>query len=56
MSYACGGNHGINGFDCEGYFCSEHNHKHTEYLGTESCECGFPDDDEESDDDDAPTD
>lgn len=24
LSYACGGMHGFNGRDCDGYFCPEH--------------------------------
>lgn len=28
LSYACGGMHGVNGVDCENYFCEDHLYYH----------------------------
>lgn len=49
VSYACGGMHGENGHDCEGYFCEEHLHptdikgEWTSYLYLcQSCVAALP--------------
>jgi hypothetical protein len=39
LSYACGGMHGHNGVDCDGYYCPQHLRTFVEHDGHECTVC-----------------